>query len=112
MALDLSRIYGEKIAVHIANKDDKIEFFNAIKEQYPDELSSNNLIYYKQFKYFRLFNFRRGGKKFGYADNSAPYTDSGFTIVEFDYLIADDDTEMEEVSNNYILDFLKLGGDY
>lgn len=112
MALDLSRIYGKKIAVHIANKDDKIEFVNAVKEQYPDELSSNSLTYYKQYEYFRLADFSRGIKKFGYAGNSTTYTDSGFTIVEFDYLIADDDAEMEEVSNDYILDFLKLGGDY
>lgn len=111
MVLDLSRIYGKKIAVHIVNKDDKIEFLNAVKEQYPNELSSDTLKYYKNYEYFRLSDFSRGFKKFGYSSNSTTYTNSGFTIVEFDYLIADDDTEMEEMSNDDILEFLKLGGD-
>lgn len=113
MALDLSRIYGKKIAVHITNAEDKLEFVNAIKEQYPNELGHGALQHYVRYEYFRLSDLqRRGEKKFGYASSSRTYTDSGFTIVEFDYLIADDDAEMEEVSNDDILEFLKLGGDY
>lgn len=106
--INLDKIEGRRIAVHIPTREKRMIFFNSMKERYPDRVGTDGDYFFDMYNndsgfcYFPRFGENR---KMTYGRRDT-YDDWGVPVIEFDDLMFDIelDTNISHMSIESLFD--------